>query len=93
MVLFFPELVLKWFPERANGGQAVEIRVYVFLGIWVWGQIPVRDITIRFRSSLRPQSGHDITPDPPILPIRALYRLRSGYCKALFDQKLLDYLA
>ena len=49
--------------------------------------------TQMIRSSLRPQSGHNIPPDPPILPIQALYRLRSGCCKALFDRKLLDYLA
>jgi hypothetical protein len=45
------------------------------------------------RSSLRLQSGHKIAPDSPIPPIQALYRLRSGYCKALFDNKLLDYSA
>ena len=45
------------------------------------------------RSPLRPQSGHKIAPDSQILPIQALYRLRSGYCKALFDNKLLDYSA
>ena len=45
------------------------------------------------RSPIRPQSGHNPAPDSQILPIQALYRLRSGYCKALSDTKLLDYSA
>ena len=45
------------------------------------------------RSSLRSQSGLKIAPVSQILPIQALYRLRSGYSKALSDNKLLDYLA
>jgi len=35
-----PELVSKSLPERANGGQTVEIRVYVFWGVLIRGMIP-----------------------------------------------------
>jgi hypothetical protein len=45
------------------------------------------------RSQLPPKSGHKLAPDSQIPPIQALYRLRSDYCKALFDNKLLDYSA